>query len=460
MASVDEWAWKFCKSCKAAKRAKPAGGTVCSCKAIAWRARWRTPEGASRSKVFDRKRDAEAAIAKVETDKNAGTYVDRSRGLTPFVDFAEEWAEAQAWKDSTRDGWPARLARLTAALGNGNPADGAKVSLKTAATKLRLQRARAYVTDAYAHATATADMHLLLGIIRAAAADERIPRDPANWDWNTYKPKRRADDATGEVTPDMVPTRTETYTILTHTPRTWRAGVALGSAGLRIGEVLGLAADRVDLDTRTVVIDRQATELRGRGAVLTTPKEEKTRTIKIPALVAVELRRHLNNMPSAGLLFPATDGGPMTSSRFRELAWYPTLKRARIAAALDQLAAPEREQLRAWASARGLPDDTAELTGRHVTQVHRWLTEHTTVHPATLMAFKFHALRHFCATNLLSEGASIAAVAGHLGDTIETVQKVYAHWSRDDIDVPVDILDRLWAPVVDQATPLAVAGNV
>jgi integrase len=75
------------------------------------------------------------------------------------------------------------------------------------------------------------------------------------------------------------------------------------------------------------------------------------------------------------------------------------------------------------------------------------------------MGFKFHALRHFCATNLLSEGASIAAVAGHLGDTIEAVQKVYAHWSRDDLDVPVDILNRLWSTVMAEATPLAPASS-
>ena len=45
--------------------------------------------------------------------------------------------------------------------------------------------------------------------------------------------------------------------------------------------------------------------------------------------------------------------------------------------------------------------------------------------------------------SMLAEEAPITAVAGHLGDTVETVQRVYAHWLRDDRDVPAEVLDRL-----------------
>jgi integrase len=40
---------------------------------------------------------------------------------------------------------------------------------------------------------------------------------------------------------------------------------------------------------------------------------------------------------------------------------------------------------------------------------------------------KFHSLRHFCASTLLAEGAPVTAVAGHLGDTVETLTRVYVH---------------------------------
>jgi integrase len=60
--------------------------------------------------------------------------------------------------------------------------------------------------------------------------------------------------------------------------------------------------------------------------------------------------------------------------------------------------------------------------------------------------FKFHACRHWCASTLLAEGAPITAVAGHLGDTVETVSRTYVHWLRDDRDLPADVLDRVLGP--------------
>jgi len=46
--------------------------------------------------------------------------------------------------------------------------------------------------------------------------------------------------------------------------------------------------------------------------------------------------------------------------------------------------------------------------------------------------YVFRSLRHWCASSMLAEGAPITAVAGHLGDTVETVSRTYAHWLRDD----------------------------
>jgi integrase len=63
--------------------------------------------------------------------------------------------------------------------------------------------------------------------------------------------------------------------------------------------------------------------------------------------------------------------------------------------------------------------------------------------------FTFHALRHFCASSLLAEGAPLTAVAGHLGDTVDTVSRIYVHWLRDDQNVPAEILDRVLAPAAE-----------
>ena len=42
---------------------------------------------------------------------------------------------------------------------------------------------------------------------------------------------------------------------------------------------------------------------------------------------------------------------------------------------------------------------------------------------------------------MLAEGVNPMAVAGHLGDTLETLQRVYAHWMRDDRYVPAEALE-------------------
>jgi integrase len=182
--------------------------------------------------------------------------------------------------------------------------------------------------------------------------------------------------------------------ILAASPTSFRAAVALGFAGLRVGEVLGMTADRIVIDRREVTVDRQMQRI-GNEFVLTTPKAEKVRTITVPALVAVELRRQLRERPE-GILFRDLRGAPMLRrDQFYSSGWRPALRGAGL---------PERR-------------------------------------------FRFHACRHWYASTLLAEGAPLAAVAGHLGDTVETVSRIYVHWLRDDRDVPADVLDRVLAPV-------------
>ena len=58
---------------------------------------------------------------------------------------------------------------------------------------------------------------------------------------------------------------------------------------------------------------------------------------------------------------------------------------------------------------------------------------------------------------MLAAGVSPMAVAGHLGDTLETLQRVYAYWMRDDRSAPADAIDELLlesrGPGEDQAAP-------
>jgi integrase len=349
-----------------------------------YQVRYRTPDGRSRKQTFARKVDADRFATSVEHSKLAGTYVDTTAGRQTFTAFADEWAGAQDWKATTAEAWPYVRARLAPHLG----------SMPLASIdQLTLNRTRAALGERYARSTVAMTMSYATTIMRAAHAAGRIGRDVTI---GLRAPRTRAGEADGKVGPEQVPTRAEALAILNSAPAPYRAAIALGLAGLRVGEVLGLSADRIELERRLVTVDRQLQRVGGE-LVLTTPKAEKVRTIVVPGLVAVELRRHLRDHGGGAVLFGGRRGTPMMRrDQFYASAWRPALIGADLA--------PDR--------------------------------------------FKFHALRHFCASMLLAEGAPLAAVAGHLGDTVETVSRTYVHWLRDDREVPADVLDRVLAPAV------------
>ena len=66
-----------------------------------YRARWRTPDGASRSKTFPRKVDAVTCLADVTVNTAKGVYVDTRSGKVTFGVFANRWAESQPHRVNT-----------------------------------------------------------------------------------------------------------------------------------------------------------------------------------------------------------------------------------------------------------------------------------------------------------------------------------------------------------------------
>ena len=137
--------------------------------------------------------------------------------------------------------------------------------------------------------------------------------------------------------------------------------------------MLAVSADRLDLDRRRLLVDRQLQRI-GNQLVFTSPKREKIRTLVLPQAIAIELRRHLRDHQGGGLLFRGERGAMLRRDAFYDAAWRPALVTAGLAA--DR--------------------------------------------------FVFHSLRHFAASSMLAEGAPIPAVAGHLGDTLETIERTYS----------------------------------
>jgi integrase len=343
--------------------------------------RWRDDDGRQRAKTFRLKRDADAFLDDTRTSVRKGTWVDPELGRERFDEFARRWATSQDWKASTRESFGPHLRRIVKHLGDVELGD---------VDKLALERTRKGLTDTYARSTATISLHYATSIMRAAYQAGLVPRDPTV---GVKPPRRRVGDPDGQVGPDDVPTRGEVLSILAAAPAQYRASIALGIAGLRVSEMLGVTADRLDLDRRELLIDRQLQRVDG-VLQFTGPKREKTRRIVLPSVTVLELRRHLRDHQGGGLLFRGRRGTPMMRrDQFYASAWRPALVGA------------------------GLDADR----------------------------FVFHSLRHFCASSMLAAGAPLTAVAGHLGDTVQTVSEVYLHWLRDDREVPAIVLDRLLA---------------
>lgn len=347
-----------------------------------WQVRFRDQAGRQRAKNFKRRVDAEAFHNETRTRLRRGSYIDPDAGRERFIDFAERWSEARDWKATTRPSFEAALRRIVERLGE-------HVSLDSI-DRLLLERLQQQLRADYAHATVRLTMHFATTIMRAAYQAGSIGRDPTVG----IKPlRRRAGDRDRQVGPDDVPTRADALAILHGAPDRYRAAIALGISGLRIGEVLAVSADRLDLESRELLVDQQVQHVDGSWQ-LTAPKRDKARRIVLPTLAVLEVRRHLRDHQGAGLLFRGPRSGQVQRrDMFYRAAWRPAL----TAAGFD----PYR--------------------------------------------FKFHALRHFCASSMLAEGAPVPAVAGHLGDVPETVMSTYAHWLRDDRHVPALVLDRLLA---------------
>lgn len=75
-----------------------------------WYVRYRDPRGEQRTKVFDRKVDAERYLTTVESAKLSGSYLDPKRSAVTVGEFAKRWKAAQGHlKPSTRERYASLL---------------------------------------------------------------------------------------------------------------------------------------------------------------------------------------------------------------------------------------------------------------------------------------------------------------------------------------------------------------
>lgn len=329
-----------------------------------WRARWRDPDGHDRSKVFDRKVDAERWLVSVEHRILTGEYVDPHAGKVTVREWCEEWRQRQVHRASTAAQVESyfRL-HVYPVLGDRQLRSIRPGDVQAWVTGRTAVLAPGSVELVYRH---------FAGAMKAAERDRVIARTPCD---QIRLPKV----AKREVVP---PTIEQVEAIAESMQDRYRAAVVLAAgAGLRLGEVFGVQADRIDFLRRQIRVDQQLVTPGNGPAVLGPPKTASSvRTVPLADVVLEELAEHLRRFPPVeGFVFTTELDRPVRRSTFQS----------------------------AWARA---------TKGAGAQEV------------------RFHDLRHHYASALIAEGCSVKAVQAALGhaSAVETLE-TYAHlWPSDE----------------------------
>ncbi|MFE9204697.1 tyrosine-type recombinase/integrase [Micromonospora sp. NPDC007230] len=336
-------------------------------KGMRYRVRYIAPDGRERSKSFpDRaKREADAFLVSVESDKLRGTYIDPDAGRITFREYAEEWLRTRSFDESTRESTEFRVRkhlmpyfgdRQLKAIKPGNVRewDRSMVGKLAPAT-------RAVV---FAH---------LRTILTAAVDDEKIAKNPCSASSVTPpKPVQRR----------VVPWKVTTVAAIRESlSRRYRPAVDLGGGcGMRQGEIFGLGVDDLDLDGGWVHVTRQVKLVRSR-LVFGLPKNDRDRRVPLPASVAESLRAHLDWCEPVKITLPWED--PFSDEQVTVPLVLTTPRKGAI--------------------------------NRSTFDAKAWRPALTAAGIVSTRATGMHALRHFYASALLDAGESIKALAEYLG---------------------------------------------
>jgi integrase len=340
--------------------------------------RYRLPTGEVRTKTLRTRREADRFAASVEADKARGGVVDPRAAKVTVAEYSDRWLRG-------REDLRPRTRQLYA--------DQLRLYIVPQLGQLELGRLDvAAVRRWYAgllaggpgSSTAAKAYRLLRAMLNAAVEDGILLANPCRLKGagTEHAPER----------PTIEPA--QVWSLADAVPRQRRLLVLLaGFCGLRLGEALGLTADRVDLLHATVIIDRQLQELRPDGRqVLTEPKSAAgRRAVALPASVAAAAEEHF-----------ARWTGP-TPQRFL------------------------------FVGAKGAP------LRRHV-----WQTEWTRARAEVgLPGFRYHDLRHSSLTLLAATGATIAELQAAAGHSSSAAALRYQHATEGRARQLADLVDRV-----------------
>jgi integrase len=268
-----------------------------------WRVRW-VIEGKEKTRVFDRKPDAQKHLNKVLLEIASGATTPKGS----FSEAAELWFATKTHrKPKTIAGYRSLLDTVilphweTSELGDINyenytawlgslstPESGRKNGLSAS----RITQAHQLVGAVLAYAVKTG--RLTKNVALEIKRSEDLPR-----------PTERARRYLSHEELINLANNTQGFEALT---------LILGYCGLRFGEATALR--RKDVHTAELVIRSSATYITKQGIVETSTKTHKVRHVPIPAPVWKRLKPQLPEDPEA-LIFPSRKGGHLPLGEYR-----------------------------------------------------------------------------------------------------------------------------------------------
>lgn len=383
-----------------------------------WQANWREPSGKQRSKTFPTKREANTFLAEMATAKSRGAYVSPHAGRTLFRDHAMKWMAARRTETTTsaRDESVMRT-HVLPQWGGWQLGKIGHLEVEEWVKELAARRSGWVVSKA---------LQLTSAVLRSAVRNRLVGVNPCE---DVRLPEGRRRD-----TDDRIISRQQLREqLLPVVPPRYRGLVAVaGGTGLRWGEVVGLCADAVDLNARTVRVIRTVVEVAGHTSFKPFPKSEAgRRTVPLPGWALGALRAHIEAYPpeDGGLIFTNEAGGALRRTLFRSRVWRPSLVRAGLLGEVRQ----DGERFEAiWTDRDGNKDsDRFETESKAVREVGRRQSG----------GLRFHDLRHSYGTWLADDGVppnKVQKVMGH--GRVTTTLQLYVR-KTEDHDAILNVLD-------------------
>lgn len=373
-----------------------------------WLAVWHDESGRERSRAFPVKESADKCWSAMETDVARGEYIDPKAGQEKIRDIGRRWLKSRSVDPTSAIRYETSWRLHVEPFFGGRSVRSVKPS--------EVQAWLAKLGEQYEEPTLCTAYLVLQGIFELAVADGQRKDNPARSPVVT-KPSTGAREKV-QAWPDAV----VDAIIDSHPGRLRLLPVLEAGCGIRIAEGLGLGKDDFDFEQDILHVRRQLKKL-GPEHVFALPKNDRERDVPLPGWVKVMAQQHFARYPAvlvtlswekpAGrlvtvkLAFTDEDGEFIRYRSYSQHTWKPALVHAGV------IPPPQKK------------DD------------HRNWKYETTRREGP------HQLRHFYASVMLGDGASITELAEYLGHHDPAVTlRTYGHMQQNSHDKARRIIDK------------------